>query len=390
VYQRDFNQNFALRNYSVNTGHATAYWDTGFSDVLLKLQVGQYLAGDRGATMDISRRFNNGVVLGAYATKTNVSAAQFGEGSFDKGIYLSMPFDVMLPKYSDQAASGTWQPLTRDGGARLARANTLYNVTSARDGRAFQFGPPVSSSVANRKADDRMFVAPEALTKELHTPSIAESVVRSANHAAEQLTHPASQTPWLWGAAAVLGAAVLDNQADRWAINHPQLTSVAKIGNAIPLLLGTGALVTSMDGGVGFASLKSAGITLGANMVLRASVGRARPEEGVSNGHFSPFSAASLKSGFASNHVAATVALATPFAQIYDLPWLYGFGAITALGRIQSRQHWLSDTVAGGVIGYAVGSAVSDEYKELNASPAKAGRQLLVSPQGVAAKWWWQ
>jgi hypothetical protein len=89
VKQRDFEQDFGLRDYQVNTGHATLYWDTGFEDILVKASVGQYLAGDKGATMDLSRVFDNGVKMGAFFTRTNVSAAEFGEGSFDKGVYVT-------------------------------------------------------------------------------------------------------------------------------------------------------------------------------------------------------------------------------------------------------------------------------------------------------------
>jgi hypothetical protein len=142
VRQRDFEQDFGLRDYKVNTGHATVYWDTGWNGVLAKVSAGQYLAGDRGVTIDISRRFDNGVVLGAYATKTNVSARQFGEGSFDKGIYLSIPFDALLPRTSKFTANFAWAPLVRDGGARLGRIHPLYEMTSARDPSAYKFRAP--------------------------------------------------------------------------------------------------------------------------------------------------------------------------------------------------------------------------------------------------------
>ncbi len=142
VRQRDFEQDFGLRDYKVNTGHATLYWDTGWNGVLAKISAGQYLAGDRGVTIDISRRFDNGVVLGAYATKTNISARQFGEGSFDKGIYLAIPFDALLPRTSKFTGHFAWAPLVRDGGARLGRIHPLYEMTSARDPSAFKFSAP--------------------------------------------------------------------------------------------------------------------------------------------------------------------------------------------------------------------------------------------------------
>lgn len=142
VRQRDFAQDLGLRDYKVNTGHATLYWDTGWNGVQARISAGQYLAGDRGVTLDISRRFDNGVTIGAWATKTNVSAAQFGEGSFDKGIYVSIPFDALLPRSSKFTANFAWAPLIRDGGAKLGRINPLFEMTSIRDPKAFSFSPP--------------------------------------------------------------------------------------------------------------------------------------------------------------------------------------------------------------------------------------------------------
>jgi len=145
VRQRAFEQDFGLRDYKVNTGHATLYWDTGWNGVRATISAGQYLAGDRGLTLNVSKVFDNGVVLGAYATKTNVSSREFGEGSFDKGIYVAVPFDAILPRSSKFTAGFTWSPLTRDGGAKLGRINPLYDMTSIRDPKAFVFGPPESN-----------------------------------------------------------------------------------------------------------------------------------------------------------------------------------------------------------------------------------------------------
>lgn len=71
----------------MTTGHLTAYWDTGWQDVLAKVSFGRYLAGDAGVTVDLSRVFGNGVKIGAYATKTDASAEQFGEGSGQGHLY---------------------------------------------------------------------------------------------------------------------------------------------------------------------------------------------------------------------------------------------------------------------------------------------------------------
>jgi hypothetical protein len=138
VKQRGFNQDFAFRNYHVVTGQATGYFDTGYHNVTVAVSVGRYLAGDWGTTIDVSRQFANGARMGAYATVTNKSGADgYGEGSFDKGIYVSIPFDMLLPHSSRSRATLLWQPLLRDGGARLNKRYTLYTLTNDMDSDLF-------------------------------------------------------------------------------------------------------------------------------------------------------------------------------------------------------------------------------------------------------------
>jgi len=141
VRQRQFNVWTSMQNYAVTTGHLTTYWDTGIQDILVKASYGKYLAGDIGGTLDVSRVFANGVKIGGYATRTNVDYAQFGEGSFDKGIYVSVPFDAFFARHSDSTANLLFTPLIRDGGAMLFRKYRLYDMTRTRDDRALSAGP---------------------------------------------------------------------------------------------------------------------------------------------------------------------------------------------------------------------------------------------------------
>lgn len=130
VKQRDWNNTLKMADYDVMTGHVTAYWQLPFmSNVTAKVAVGQYLAGDKGATFDFSKRFDSGVILGGYATFTDVSADEYGEGSFTKGIYVTIPFDLMLLKPTTAKGSIGWVPLTRDGGQMLSRKSGLYGLT---------------------------------------------------------------------------------------------------------------------------------------------------------------------------------------------------------------------------------------------------------------------
>ena len=130
--QRDFDQGLGFRDYDVVTGHASAYYrfENGLRG---QLDVGRYLAGDVGATLRVDRTFANGWTVGAYATKTNVSAADFGEGSFDKGILIDIP----IPWFSGQPERNERgiriQPIQRDGGARLFVRDRLEDLVNGYD-----------------------------------------------------------------------------------------------------------------------------------------------------------------------------------------------------------------------------------------------------------------
>jgi Exopolysaccharide biosynthesis protein YbjH len=126
--QRAFNQLFGFRDYAIVTGHATLYYDLPWYGMRAQISAGRYLAGDRGVTIDFSRRFRNGMTVGAFATFTNVSAQDFGEGSFDKGFYLKIPMGLFMPFYSKQSASFMFRPLTRDGGQKLLTGPSLFNL----------------------------------------------------------------------------------------------------------------------------------------------------------------------------------------------------------------------------------------------------------------------
>ena len=118
-------------DYRVMSGHLSFYYDfdNGFHT---QVDVGRYLAGDWGATLTIDREFENGWKVGAYATLTDMPFEDFGEGSFDKGIRISVPFDYFLGTPTRRSQSAELSSLTRDGGARLEVEGRLYDIV--RDG----------------------------------------------------------------------------------------------------------------------------------------------------------------------------------------------------------------------------------------------------------------
>lgn len=121
--KRDYDLQFGLQDYETNTGFLNFYYrNYGKIPFDTKLSYGKYLGGDIGFTIDLYRSFPNGAKFGVFATFTDVSTKEFGEGSFDKGIYFNFPFA------SNNFINYTWRPLTKDPGAKLNRKHTLHDL----------------------------------------------------------------------------------------------------------------------------------------------------------------------------------------------------------------------------------------------------------------------
>lgn len=116
---------FGEYDYDIVTGHVSAYYDFG-NGYLGQLDVGRYLAGDVGATVSVDRVFANGWRVGAFATVTDVSAEEFGEGGFDKGVRLTIPFNWALGTDTRRGLDLNFRPNGGDGGARLNVDDRLY------------------------------------------------------------------------------------------------------------------------------------------------------------------------------------------------------------------------------------------------------------------------
>ncbi|WP_234988781.1 YjbH domain-containing protein [Tropicibacter naphthalenivorans] len=139
VMRRDYDQLFGFQDMTTTdpvtgarreipnvNGHVSAYYNFG-NGFHGQVDAGRYLAGDYGATVSLDREFANGWKVGAYATFTDTSFDDFGEGSFDKGIRFTIPIASLIGTPSRKENAVTLQPLTRDGGARLNVNGRLYN-----------------------------------------------------------------------------------------------------------------------------------------------------------------------------------------------------------------------------------------------------------------------
>ena len=201
---------------------------------------------------------------------------------------------------------------------------------------------------------------------------------------------------WVYGGAvaagAVLASAVLDRRAFRFADDHAQskwLKGGVKVGDALPWIGMGAAAMAALDGSnprrsrTGYAAVEAGAAAFVAATGIKYAVGRGRPDSGLSNGTFNAFSADAKYQAFPSRHAAVAWAVATPFALEYKADWLYGVAALTTLARVGSREHWVSDAVAGSLLGYAAGRI----FHEASQSNGRGAPRLLWNGRGVSLAW---
>lgn len=124
--KRDTDQLLGFQDYDVVTGHASLYYDIG-GGFHGQVDAGRYLAGDIGATFSLDREWENGWVVGAYATVTEASNDVGGE-AFDRGVRITIPTDFIFGQPTRNTVGTTLRAASRDDGARLSVGGRLYDV----------------------------------------------------------------------------------------------------------------------------------------------------------------------------------------------------------------------------------------------------------------------
>ena len=131
--QRDPDSLLGFDDYDVLSGHGSIYWDTGWNGVFAQLDAGRYLAGDWGATLTVSRRFENGWEIAGYLTDTDANTSGSTTGNFDKGVRLTVPLAWTVPFPTRRRLVVPFRDLARDDGARIDISNRLYPMVREVD-----------------------------------------------------------------------------------------------------------------------------------------------------------------------------------------------------------------------------------------------------------------
>jgi hypothetical protein len=128
VKQRNYKQDFGFRDYKTVTAFLNLYYDIPFYNLNIKSSIGKFLGTDKGFDLDISRRFDNGSVVGARVGLTDCDAQCVGEGSFNKWIYFTLPLDEFYQKKTTNGHAGyQWAPLTKNAAQKVVTPN-LYRI----------------------------------------------------------------------------------------------------------------------------------------------------------------------------------------------------------------------------------------------------------------------
>ncbi|MDR7052271.1 membrane-associated phospholipid phosphatase [Duganella sp. 3397] len=363
LQQRGYKRLLDSLDYKTVTAIASLHYKLPYG-MTVTARAGRFLAKDEGVRVEFKRRFQSGIEIGAWYTHTNgndiTTPGTPAKPYQDRGVFLSIPFNRLLPMDSQGTAGFSLSPWTRDVGQMVASPGDLYDMVeqprrdmNSYDGLGnFAERPDEQQLPAVTQPDDS-FPNPIPVVRERLDQSLR------VLPAPQQWVRPATLA-----VGAILVSALADKPVDRQMKKYQDervMRGLNTFGNALPYAL-VGAAGTAFALGdermqnTGFIAMQSIAAASGFSLVGKYAVGRARPLEERGTWSRTGDDNSRSDASFPSGHAAVSFAAVTPFAKEYDAPWLYGVAALGAAGRVAGRKHWVSDTVAGSVIGYAVGS----------------------------------
>lgn len=389
VRQRDYGGLFGFNPYQTVTAIASLHYRLPY-DMTASLRVGRFLARDEGGRVEVKRTFKSGFTVGGWYTVTNgrdiTSPGSPTSPYNDKGIFMAIPLAPFLLRDTQATAFFSLAPWTRDVGQMVASPADLYAVVERPLLRGVMRGDRLTG--LGDVDDDYPLHTPTTFFEQPHFTL----ALRDAGRIGKSFA-----TREFWDGAAVVGlligaAALADRPVDKQVKRHADASvvkAVGGLGKAVPLAFGVGAAALSVYtdddrlARTAYSSLRAGVFTLAASQGVRFAVGRARPIDERGAADFDGFSRTALRSSFTSNHVSTAFAFATPLAEEYDMPWLYGLAGLTSLGRVADRKHWVSDTVGGALLGYAMGRAIWS----WNRDPKRRGPEIAFDGRSLHAKW---
>ena len=143
---------------------------------------------------------------------------------------------------------------------------------------------------------------------------------------------------------------------DRWAPRNLGRIDIGLGLSGVTFLVGraTGSETVSR---VGLRSLETLLLNTALTSTLKVTIGRARPDSGLGEEDFRPFSTDAYRRSFPSGHTSNLFALATTVSRELrdEAPWVpfvaYPIAAYAGISRVLDERHWFTDVVAGAAVG---------------------------------------
>jgi hypothetical protein len=391
--QRDFEGWFGFLDYKTVTAIASLNYRMS-QGVTATLRAGRFLAKDEGVRMEVKRRFNSGFEVGAWYTVTNgndiTSPGTPDSPYYDKGIFIQMALNSLLTKDTRSTANFSLAPWTRDVGQMVQSPGDLARIFE-RQVRDLHAGDGLRD-LGDREDDYDLPALGTGPRDRVWPDFVAEDTVG--------MGRASGQVDWVeaavLGGALLAGSALLDQPAYDWSVKHADkkwMDRTVKLGDALPLAAMGLSAVFAFDesrprlSDAGTAALEAGVAALAASEVLKYGLGRARPTTGEGRGSFEPGTSDDAFHSMPSNHTAVMWAAVTPYAKEFDAPWLYGVAGLTNVARAGSGKHWFSDTVAGSLLGYAMGSLAWEARRASRLG--KNAPKIGVGPDRVTVSWDW-
>jgi hypothetical protein len=388
VKQRDFEGWFGTRDYSTVTAIASLNYRMAHR-VTGTLRAGRFLAKDEGVRVEVKRRFASSWEAGAWYTVTNGKDTTFpGSPSspyYDKGIFVALALGWSLTYDTQQTATMSLSPWTRDVGQMVVSPGDLYRllerpVVQLHESDGLQrFGDREDDYELPRLGADRQW------------PDFLGDDFLGARRAAGRIEWLPSA---LLGGAILAGSAIFDKKGFEEADKRRDSSAVkkgVKFGDALPVVaMGLSGLFAFDESrpqlsDAGVAALEAGGVALLGSSILKYGLGRSRPLSGEGRSDFDPGNSQDRFQSMPSRHTAVMWAAVTPYAKEFDMPWLYGVAALTNAARVGSREHWVSDTVAGSLLGYALGHIAWEARRD--SRRGRSGPALAIGPGTVGVSW---
>lgn len=138
LWQREVGGGLEFRDYSVVTSVLAFHYHLPWFGVNATLRTGRFLAKDDGARLEMARRFNSGIELGAWYAVTNgndiTSPGSPDDPYDDKGLFIIIPLRTMLTQDTRAAPRLSLSPWSRDVGQLVRSPGDLYRLMDERLG----------------------------------------------------------------------------------------------------------------------------------------------------------------------------------------------------------------------------------------------------------------